>query len=405
MPLRLFAALLLLALSPAEGMAPSAPVKTGLEVLVRDGFAPLQGRRVGLVTNHSGIDPERRSTVDLLAAGKGYTLTALFSPEHGLRGTEDAAVDSGRDAKTGLPVHSLYGKTRKPTAEMLKDVDLLVFDIQDIGARYYTYCTTLALVMEAAKEHDKALLVLDRPNAIGGAEVEGPVLEEALRGNFIGYFALPTRHGLTLGELARLYNAEFRIGCRLDVVKMEGWSRSMLFDDTGLPWVNPSPNMRSLNAALAYPGLGALEGTNLSVGRGTDQPFVWYGAPWIDGPALCRTLEERKLPGVRWKPVTFTPAKQPGMPPYPHTGKLCSGFEVEILDRAAFRPVAASLHVLDALYRLYPKDLTFGRSCSMIGLRSIETDLQAGKPPSEIERAWQPGLEAFKAARKKALLY
>lgn len=398
MPLRLLAALLLLLPRPA-------PVKTGLEVLVRDGFAPLQGKRVGLVTNHSGIDPERRSTVDLLAAGKGYTLTALFSPEHGLRGTEDKDVDSSRDAKTGLPVHSLYGKTRKPTAEMLKDVDVLVFDIQDIGARYYTYCTTLALVMEAAKEHDKTLLVLDRPNAIGGIEVEGPILEEGLRGNFIGYFALPTRHGLTLGELARLYNAEFKIGCRLEVVKMEGWTRSMYFDDTGLPWVNPSPNMRSLPAAMAYPGLGALEGTNLSVGRGTDKPFQQYGAPWIDGPALCRALEERKLPGIRWKPVTFTPAKQPGMPVYPHTDKLCGGFEVDIVDRAAFRPVAASIHVLDLLYRLYPKDLTWGRSCSMIGLRSIETDLQAGKPPAEIERAWQPELERFKAARKKALLY
>jgi uncharacterized protein YbbC (DUF1343 family) len=398
MPARSILALILL-------LAPAAPVKTGLEVLVRDGFAPLQGKRVGLVTNHSGIDSSRNSAIDLLAGGKGFTLTALFSPEHGLRGTEDATVDSGRDAKTGLPVHSLYGKTRKPTAEMLRDVDLLVFDIQDIGARYYTYCTTLALVMEAAKEAGKALLVLDRPNAIGGVEVEGPVLEESLRGNFIGYFALPTRHGMTLGELARLYNDEFRIGCRLDVVRMEGWTRGQYFDDTGLPWVNPSPNMRSLPAAIAYPGLGALEGTNLSVGRGTDKPFLWYGAPWIDGPALCRDLEARKLPGVRWKPVRFTPAKQPGMPVYPHTDEACGGFEVEILDRAAFRPVAASLHVLDVLHRLYPKDLGFGRSCTMIGLKSIEEDLKAGKAPAEIEGAWQADLDRFKAARKKALLY
>ncbi|HUR38946.1 MAG TPA: DUF1343 domain-containing protein, partial [Planctomycetota bacterium] len=302
-------------------LLPGAPVRTGVEVLVRDGFKPLRGKRVGLVTNHTGIDSERRATIDLLAAGKGHTLTALFSPEHGLRGTEDANVSSGKDAKTGLPVHSLYGKTRKPTAEMLKDVDLLVFDIQDVGARYYTYCTTLALVMEAAREHDKALLVLDRPNAIGGDAVEGPVLDEALRGNFIGYFALPTRHGMTVGELARLYNDEFRIGCRLDVVKMEGWTRAQHFDDTGLPWVNPSPNMRSLTAAIAYPGLGALEATNVSVGRGTEKPFVWYGAPWIDGPALCRELESRKLPGVRWKPASFRPAKQPGMPVYPHTDK------------------------------------------------------------------------------------
>ncbi|HLY09810.1 MAG TPA: DUF1343 domain-containing protein [Planctomycetota bacterium] len=398
MPLRLLLILLL-------PFAPAAPVKTGLEVLVRDAYRPLLGKRVGLITNHSGIDASGKSAIDLLAAGKGFTLTALYSPEHGLRGTQDENVASGKDDQTGLPVHSLYGKTRKPTPEMLRDVDVLVFDIQDIGARYYTYCTTLALVMEAAKENGKALLVLDRPNAIGGVEVEGPVLEEGLRGNFIGYFALPTRHGMTVGELARLYNTEFKIGCRLDVVPLEGWSRSQYFDETGLPWVNPSPNMRSLPAAIAYPGLGALEGTNLSVGRGTDKPFVWYGAPWIDGAALCGDLESRKLPGVRWKPVRFTPTKQPGMPPYPHTDRECGGFEVEILDRAAFRPVAASLHVLDALYRRYPKDLGFGRSCTMIGLGSIETDLKAGKAPALIEKSWQADLDAFKAARKKVLLY
>ncbi|HEV3029649.1 MAG TPA: DUF1343 domain-containing protein [Planctomycetota bacterium] len=398
MPARILLALIL-------PILPAARVRTGLEILARDGFRPLEGRRVGLVTNHSGIDASRTSSIDILAAAKGFTLKALFSPEHGLRGTEDENVASSVDAKTGLPIHSLYGKTRKPTAQMLQDVDVLVFDLQDVGARYYTYCTTLALVMEAAKENDKGLLVLDRPNAIGGVEVEGPVLEEDLRGSFIGYFALPTRHGLTIGELARLYNSEFKIGCRLEVVAMEGWTRSQYFDDTGLPWVNPSPNMRSLPAAIVYPGLGALEGTNLSVGRGTDKPFLLYGAPWIDGEVLCRDLESRKLPGVRWKPAVFTPAKQPGMPAYPHTDKTCGGFEVVLLDRAAFRPVASALHVLDALYRLYPRDLSFGRSCSMIGLRSIENDLKAGKPPADIERGWQTGLETFKAARKRILLY
>ncbi len=186
---------------------------------------------------------------------------------------------------------------------------------------------------------------------------------------------------------------------------MEGWTRSQYFDDTGLPWVNPSPNMRSLAAAIAYPGLGALEGTNLSVGRGTEKPFLWYGAPWIAGPALSRDLESRRLPGVRWKPATFTPAKQPGMPAYPHTDQECGGFEIEIVDRQTFRPVLASLHVLEALYRRYPKDLSFGRSCAMIGLRSIEADLKAGKSPAEIEKGWQGDLETFKAARKKVLLY
>lgn len=392
----LLAALLLL---------PDPPVQTGLEVLVREKFQPLQGKRIGLVTNHSAIDPARTSIIDVLAKGTGYTLTALFSPEHGIRGTEDAQVASGRDEKTGLPVHSLYGKTRKPTAEMLREVDLLVFDIQDVGTRYYTYITTLALVMEAAKEFDKPLLVLDRPNPIGGEAVEGPVLEEALRGQFIGYFALPTRHGMTLGELARLYNEEFKIGCRLSVLRMEGWKRSMTFEETGLPWIPPSPNMRSVAAATAYPGMGALEGTNLSVGRGTDHPFIWYGAPWIDGIRLAAALEALKLPGVRWKPVIFTPLSVPGQPVYPHTGRACGGVELVIADRGLFQPVRAALHVLEALYRFYPDKLSFGRSCTMIGLRSIEADLKAGKPPSEIEASWQAGLDAFKAVRRKFLLY
>ncbi len=396
---------LALALVAGRGIPPTGPVRSGLEVLARDGFRPLLGKRVGLVTNHSGIDSAGTPAIDILAAQKGFRLAALFSPEHGIRGTADAAVESGRDERTGLPVHSLYGKTRKPTAEMLKDLDVLVFDIQDIGARYYTYITTLALVMEAAREGDKAVVVLDRPNPIGGIQVEGPVLEEALRGSFIGYFPLPTRHGMTVGELATLYNTEFKIGCRLEVVKLEGWKRSMYFDETGLPWVNPSPNMRSLPAALSYPGLGALEGTNLSVGRGTARPFAWFGAPWIDGPRLCAALNRRAIPGVRFKPVAFTPAPQPGMPRYPHTDRECAGFEVEITDRTAFRPVTAALHVLDALHGQHPKDFVFGKSCEMIGRRSIERDLKAGRTPAEIGSLWEPELRRFLEARRPCLRY
>ncbi len=380
-------------------------VRTGLDVLARDGWKPLQGKRVGVVTNPTGIDARGRHVVDLLAAAPGVRLTSILSPEHGLRGNQDAHVESGRDEKTGLPVHSLYGKTRKPTAEMLRDLDVLVFDIQDIGARYYTYISTLALVMEAAKEHDKALVVLDRPNAIGGAAVEGPVLEEGLRGEFIGWFGLPTRHGMTVGELAGLYAGEFGVSCRLSVVKMEGWRRATLFDKTGLAWVNPSPNMRDLDAALVYPGLGALEGTNLSVGRGTPRPFHVYGAPWLDADRLCADLNARALPGVRWKPATFTPERVPGMPVYPFTGQRCRGFEPELTDRALFRPVAASLHVLDALYRLHPAELKFGKCPAMIGLKSIEADLKAGRSPAEIEAAWRPELEAFLRLRTKHLLY
>jgi len=380
-------------------------VKTGVEILVRDGFKPLQGRRVGLVTNHTGRDRAGRATIDLLQAAPGVTLVGLFSPEHGIRGEADAKVASGKDEKTGLPIHSLYGKTTKPTAEMLKDVDVIVFDIQDVGARFYTYNTTLALVLEAAKENAKDVLLLDRPNPGGGEAVEGPVLEEALRGDFIGYFPIPMRHGMTLGELATLYNTEFKIGCRLEVVRMEGWRRSMYYDRTGLPWVNPSPNMRSLEAAISYPGLGALEATNLSVGRGTGRAFVLYGAPWIDGPKLCGELNGRGLEGVRFKPATFTPAVEPGMPRFPHAEKECQGFEVEITDRAKYRPVTAALHAYDAIYRLYPKDFAFGRSHRFFGLRSVESDLKSGRSPAQIEASWQPELDRFLKARQKALIY
>jgi uncharacterized protein YbbC (DUF1343 family) len=380
-------------------------VKTGLEILARDDFAPLRGKRVGLVTNHSGIDASRKSAIDILFGAKSFTLSALFCPEHGIRGSADGKVDDGRDARTGLPVRSLYGKTRKPTPDMIRDVDVLVFDIQDVGARFYTYITTLALVMEAARENGKEVVVLDRPNPIGGTVVEGPVLEKDLLGNFIGYFPIPTRHGMTVGELAKLFNHTFKIGCSLKVVTMEGWKRSMYFDDTGLPWVNPSPNMRSLEAAISYPGLGVLEGTNLSVGRGTPDPFTRYGAPWIDAGRLCADLNARGLKGVRFKPAVFTPVRQPGLPRYPHTDAACRGFEVEIADRAAYRPVTAALHVLDALHRLYPKRLRFGRSCTMIGRRSIEEELRAGKAPGEILKSWQPELGKFLEARKACLLY
>jgi uncharacterized protein YbbC (DUF1343 family) len=380
-------------------------VRTGLDVLSRDGFAPLRGKRVGLVTNHTGRSRDGTHLIDLAAAAKDVKVVALFSPEHGIRGQADAHVDSGRDARTGLPIHSLYGKTRRPTAEMLAGVDVLVFDIQDVGARYYTYITTMAMVMEAAKEEGKKVLVLDRPNPIGGEAVEGPLQDEALVGEFIGYLPLPTRHGMTVGELARLFNAEHRIGCALEVVRMEGWARSMDFDGTGLPWVNPSPNMRSLAAAVAYPGLGALEGTSLSVGRGTGRAFTLYGAPWVDGAALCADLNARGLPGARFKEVAFTPKLEPGFPKYPYTDQECRGFELEIADRRAFRPVAAALHVLDALHRRHPKEFAFSKACAMIGRRSIEADLKAGRSPADIEKAWSAELEAWAQVRKKYLLY
>jgi uncharacterized protein YbbC (DUF1343 family) len=386
--------------------APEPPVRSGLDALVRDGFAPLRGRRVGLVTNPTGIDARGRSAIDLIASAPEVRLVALLAPEHGLRANLDQpAIESGRDERTGIPIHSLYGKTRKPTPDMLRELDVLVFDLQDVGARFYTYITTLALVLEAARENGKDVVVLDRPNPIGGDVVEGPVLEEALRGRFIGYFPLPTRHGMTVGELARLYNEEFKIGARLTVVPLEGWRRSMFFDETGLPWVNPSPNMRSLEAALSYPGLGALEGTNLSVGRGTPNPFVRYGAPWIDERGLCEELNGRGLAGVRFKPVVFRPEPQPGLPRYPYTNEECRGFEVEIADRKAYRPVTAALHALDALHRRHRGAFSFGRAAEMIGRRDIEDAIRAGRAPAEIERSWREELQRFLEIRRRFLLY
>jgi uncharacterized protein YbbC (DUF1343 family) len=286
---------------------------------------------------------------------------------------------------------------------MLRDVDVVVFDLQDIGARYYTYISTLGLLMEAAKEHRKRVVVLDRPNPIGGEAVEGPIQDDALVGQFISWFPMPTRHGMTVGEIAGLF-AE-HLGTKVEVIPLEGWARSQYLDETGVPWVNPSPNMRSLEAAIAYPGLGALEGTNLSVGRGTGRAFTLYGAPWVDGEAVCADLASRKLPGVRFKPAAFTPRLEPGLPKYPYTDEECRGFEVEITDRRASRPVNAALHVLDVLRRRHADRLKIGRAATMIGNASIEADLAAGKSPDEIERGWQGGLERFRALRARHLSY
>ncbi|HKB37016.1 MAG TPA: exo-beta-N-acetylmuramidase NamZ domain-containing protein, partial [Gemmataceae bacterium] len=282
------------------------PVLTGIDVLVRDRFAPLKGAKVGLVTNHTGQDRDGHATIDLMHQAEGVKLVALFSPEHGIRGVLDEKVGDGKDEKTGLPVWSLYGQRRKPTKETLEGVDTLVYDIQDIGCRFYTYISTLGLVLEAAAEHKLKVVVLDRPNPIGGVEVEGPVLD-AGRESFVGWHTLPVRHSLTVGELAKLFNAERKIGADLTVIPVEGWRRGDTFDQTGLTWVNPSPNMRCLTAALLYPGIGLLETTNVSVGRGTERPFEWVGAPWLDGRKLQEALAAQNLPGVRFVPLKQTP--------------------------------------------------------------------------------------------------
>lgn len=372
--------------------------KLGIDVLEHEKFARLQAKRVGLVTNHTGRDSAGRATIDLLHQAPGVKLVALFSPEHGIRGALDEKVGDGKDDKTGLPIYSLYGERRQPTAEQLKGLDVLVYDIQDAGCRFYTYISTMGLVMEAAAASKVKVIVLDRPNPLGGVAVEGPVLD-AGKESFVAYHRLPIRHGMTVGELALLFNAERKIGADLEVVKMEGWRRGDFFDATGLTWVHPSPNLRSLGAALTYPGIGILETTNLSVGRGTERPFEWIGAPWLDGRKLAMALAQEKLPGVRFVPFEATPTGSV------HKGERCGGVQILVDDWAAFRPVHTGLAVAATLRKLYPEAWKIKSYDRLLGHKATFDGLAKGTPWRELERAWQPGLDAFVAARKAYLLY
>ena len=326
------------------------------------------------------------------------TLVALFSPEHGIRGLLDEKVGDGRDEKTGLPVYSLYGERRKPTAETLKGIDTLVFDIQDAGCRFYTYISTLGLVMEAAAEHKVRVVVLDRPNPLGGLAVDGPV-RDAGRDSFVAFHTLPVRHGLTIGELARLFNVERKLNCDLQVIEMTGWKRGDLFDRTGLRWVNPSPNLRGLTAALLYPGVGLLETTNLSVGRGTDRPFEWIGAPWLDGRRLAVALRAENIPGVRFVPLRLTPVSST------HKDKSCEGVQIIVDDWARFEPMRTGLTLACVLRRLYPDDWKMDRYDVLLCHQATFEALKRGATSRELEAGWQEELTRFRARRKAYLLY
>jgi len=313
--------------------SPPAQTLTGIDVLEAENFAPLAGKRVGLITNQTGIDRKGRSTIDLLAHAPGVKLVALFSPEHGIRGAVDEHVPSSTDATTGLPVYSLYGDTLRPTDAMLAGLDVLVFDIQDAGVRFYTYITTMGYTMEAAASHHLEYYVLDRPDPLGGEIIEGPILDPD-RTNFVGYFPMPVRMAMTLGEMARMFNTEKKIGCDLHVIEMRNWNRREWFGDTGLRWVNPSPNLRSVVAAVLYPGLEILQAGGVSVGRGTQRPFEHFGAPWIRSSQFVDYMNGRRLPGVRFVADRFTPDS--GL----YKGELCEGAKVTLTDRALF-PVHA----------------------------------------------------------------
>ena len=381
---------------PGADNAPA--VLNGIDVLRERNFDLLAGKRIGLITNQTGLAADGTPTIDLLFNSKICKLVALFSPEHGIRGTMDESVRSSVDDVTGLPVHSLYGEVKRPAPEMLKGIDALVFDVQDIGARFYTYISTMAYCMEAAAKANIAFIVLDRPNPIGGFRVEGPMLD-ADKTSFIGYMPLPVRHGMTVGELARYFNAENRIGARLEVVPMKGWRRSFYFWDTGQVWVSPSPNMRTMPAALLYPGLCLLERTNVSVGRGTDRPFEMIGAPWIEPRRFVAALQAARISGVQYIPVYFTPDADK------HKGVRCGGASLLVTDADRLNSVQFGLTLASVLNKLYPNEFKMDTIINFLGNASAMEMLQARQSPAKVLRSDNSNLRKFLTRRQKALIY
>ena len=375
-----------------------APVLAGIDVLARDGFAKLKGKRVGLITNHTGVARDGQSTIDLLHTAPGVQLVALFAPEHGIRGVLDADVPAERDQKTGLTIHSLYGDTRRPTDAMLAGIDTLVIDLQDIGSRFYTYPATTGYVLEEAARRKIAVMVLDRPNPVNGWQIEGPNQSEPIR-EFIAYFPMPVRHGLTLGELARVFNAEKKINADLTVIPVENWRRDYWYDETGLAWINPSPNMRNLNQAALYPGIGAIEYSNVSVGRGTDQPFEQFGAPWIDGSRLAAALNARKLLGIRFYPVAFTPTTSK------YARQACQGVFMVITNRATLQPVRVGLEIAGALFTLFGEQYQLENTDLLLGSRDSLERVKRGEDPAVVAARWSADEARWRQMRAKYLLY
>ncbi|MGH9356130.1 MAG: exo-beta-N-acetylmuramidase NamZ domain-containing protein, partial [Terriglobia bacterium] len=372
-------------------------VLTGIDVLEAEHFAPLTGKRIGLITNQTGQDGQGRRTIDVLHQAPGVNLRAIFTPEHGLHGFANGAVANGREPVTGLPVYSLYGATQRPSPQMLNGLDALVYDVQDVGVRFYTYITTLGYGMQAATRAGIPIYVLDRPDPLGGAAVEGPLLDRNLI-SFTGYFPLPVRDGMTLGELAKMFNHEDRIGANLHVIKMHGWRRTDWFDETGLAWVNPSPNLRNLTETILYPAVGMIEGANVSVGRGTDTPFEVLGAPWIDGRKLAAYLNERRVQGVRFIPVDFTPTRAE------FKGIRCHGVSIQLLDRQALDSPELGVELASALAQLFPNDFLLEKTLPLVGSYGVIAAIKSGEDPRAIAREWQAALSSFLSMRAKYLL-
>ncbi len=393
-----------------------ARVQTGLDRLIAGdelALTPLVGRRIGLIVNPTAVDAELRHAADVLAARRDLRVTALFGPEHGVRGDAQdmIGVDGDRDPGTGLPVHSLYGHTAaslSPTPAMLADIDVLVFDVQDVGSRYYTFVWTMVLAMRAAAAAGKAFVALDRPNPIGGELVEGGAIAPGFE-SFVGLVSCPNRHGLTAGEIARWRAHEEGLDLDLTVVRMEGWRRAMLFADTGLPWVMPSPNMPTPDTALVYPGMCLIEGSELSEGRGTTRPFELAGAPFVDGRALAAALEA-DLPGLRCRPTTFIPTFQK------HAGTVCGGVQLHVTDRARFRPYRTGVAFLAACHRLGGERFAWRQKAYefvedvpaidlLCGNADVRLGIEAGATVDDLAATWTADEQAFRAARADLLLY
>ena len=389
--------------APASRPVATAAVLPGIEVFVANPPAAVRGKRIALITNHSAIDRSRNTDIDLIAQHPDMKLVALLAPEHGIRGTaaEGDMVEDEVDAKTGVPVHSLYkSEDQGPTPEMLRDVDVLVYDLQEVGGRTWTYVSTMALSMMAAKRKGIPFVVLDRPNPIGGEIVEGALLDPRFS-SFVGMYPIPARHGMTVGELATMFNTEHGIGAELIVVKAANWERGEWLEDTGLPWVNPSPNLRSPDALKNYPGTVYFEGTTLTEGRGTDRPFEQVGAPWLDAPAVARTMNARGIPGVRFDAIT--------MPVLPtarkHAGQTIPGIRLVVTDREAYRPVRTALLLIDQIRRQHPRDFAWTDTIDRLtGSDKVRLAIEAGTLPALLE-AWDREAAAFAESRKRFLLY
>jgi uncharacterized protein YbbC (DUF1343 family)/CubicO group peptidase (beta-lactamase class C family) len=382
----------------------SAIVLNGIDVLEKSNFKELNGLRIGLVTNQTGRNRAGIPTIDVLKNAPNVKLVSLFSPEHGIRGELDQEkINDSVDEKTGLPVYSLYGEVRKPKQENLKDLDAVVFDIQDIGTRFYTYISTLRGVMEECAKAKIPVIVLDRTNPINGVDIEGAIADEAIANDekryFIAAHTIPVRHGMTIGEIAQMFNKERNINADLRIIKMENWQRSMWFDQTNQTWINPSPNMRSLTEATLYGGIGMLEYTNLSVGRGTDTPFEVVGSPYIDGQKLAEYLNNRNIAGVRFVPIKYKPKASV------FKDENCGGINVIIVDRDKFKPIRTGLEIAIALRKLYPNDWKFEKYNGLLVNDEIFQKIKLIESPEDIEKAWQAKLDEYKKRRALYLLY